>query len=69
MTASGLATAAARSARIVPSSAKVRRSSGNTSSPSVRNIPSWAIHASPSWNVAIVRRAGVRAVPRIRPAT
>ncbi len=44
------------------------RSSGNTSRPRIRNSASWAIQATPSWKVTIVRRAGVVAVPSTSPA-
>jgi hypothetical protein len=66
--ASGRAITAVTSAIAVPSSAIAPRSSGNTSSPRIRNSASWAIQARPSWKVTIVRRAGVVAVPSTSPA-
>ena len=50
-TASGRATTAARRASTVPSTATSPRSAGNTSRPSVKNMPSCATQARPSWKV------------------
>ena len=67
-TASGRATAAAISASTVPWSQMLSSWCGNTSRPSVRNMPTWATHASPWWNAVIVCWAGIAAEPSASPA-
>ena len=64
----GRATNTRTSARMIPSSHTPPKSDGNTRRPRTRNMPSCATHASPSWNVVIVRRAGVAELPMTRPA-
>ena len=66
--ATGRATAAVMRAIAIDCHALSSSWCGNTSSPSVRKSPSCATQASPSWNVTIVRLAGVDAVPSTRPA-
>jgi len=51
----------------VPFQATSGSSDGLTSNPSVRNMPSCATHASPSWNAVTVRLAGRLPVPRASP--
>ena len=52
----------------VPSSATSPSSDGNTSSPSTRNMTTWASQPMPSWKVTIVRLAGICADPSASPA-
>ena len=66
--ASGRAIATDTNATIVASGATSPSWLGNTSSPSVKNIATWATQASPSWNANTVRRAGISRLPSTSPA-
>ena len=65
--ATGRATKTTTSASSVPLPAISPSSDGNTSRPSVRNMPSCATQASPSWNAVTVRLAGRSADPSMSP--
>ncbi len=67
-TASGRATTVTTKASTVPSTTNSPSCAGFTSSPSARNITTWASQPMPSWKVMIVRLAGIRADPSARPA-
>ena len=67
--ATGRATNMSTTARSAAFGAISTRRPGKTRSPSIRNIPSCASHARPSWKVVIVLSAGLGRPPMIRPAT
>jgi hypothetical protein len=66
--ATGRATNIRTTASTVPSRATSPNDDGKTSRPSTRNIASWATQARPSWNVAMVWRAGIADEPSVSPA-
>ncbi len=65
--ASGRLTKTTSSASSVPFQATSGSSDGKTSRPSVRNMPSCATQASPSWNAVTVRLAGRLPEPSASP--
>ncbi len=68
-TPSGRAAIATTNASTVPSTTTSPSCDGNTSSPSARNMTTWASQPIPEWKVTIVRLAGIWADPSQSPTT